>query len=199
MSQIQIGWVFELSWFSFWLILRGGGLPQPLFAKKSDFGVDGVKNFVANIDHSLVLAYPENLSQIRVGWVFGWFWWAFTSPLFCQKIGFWLRWGKFFCHQLWSFIVSSVPWKFEPNSSWFSFLLSLGSLTPFLPQNRFWLGWGNIFYHQLLLASVYPEIWAKSEFVEFLADFGVVYISPFCQEIGFWLWGGKICHHQFWP
>ena len=35
----------------------------PLFAKKSDFGLGGLKISVTNFDHLLVVAYPENLSQ----------------------------------------------------------------------------------------------------------------------------------------
>ena len=40
-----------------------------------------------------------------------------------------------------------------------------------------------------LLVIAYPEIWAKSELVEFLADFGGFY-SLFCQKLVFGL--GKV-------
>ena len=45
----------------FWLIF--GILPQ-FFAQKSGFGLLGVKIFISNLNHLLVLAYPENLSSI---------------------------------------------------------------------------------------------------------------------------------------
>ena len=83
LSQIRVGWVF--CWF-------GGFTPPPPYLLKNDFCLGGAKNFVTNFYHLLVLACPENLSQIRVGWVFGWFFLGFT-PLFCPKIGFWLRGG----------------------------------------------------------------------------------------------------------
>ena len=118
LSQIRVGYVFGWFW---------GVCPPPLFAKKLDFCSGVVKIFVTNFDHLLVLAYPENLSQIGVGWVLCWFG-VFYPPLFSQKNGFWFRWGKIFCHQLWSFIGFSLPWKFEPNPSWLSFWLIWGGL-----------------------------------------------------------------------
>ena len=45
----------------FWLIF--GVLPQFL-AQKSGVGSGGVKIFIPNLNHLLVLAYPENLSPI---------------------------------------------------------------------------------------------------------------------------------------
>ena len=116
----------------------GGFNPPPFFCPKIGFWFRWGKIFVANFDHSLDLTYPENLSQIRVGWVFGWFWEDF--PPFLPKIGFWLRLGKKNCHQLWSFIGFSLPWKFEPNPSWLSFGLIFGGFTPlFCPKIGFWL------------------------------------------------------------
>ena len=41
--------------------------PPSFFAKKLNFSLSVVNFFVTNFDHLLVLAYPENLSQIGVG------------------------------------------------------------------------------------------------------------------------------------
>ena len=90
----SLPWKFEPnpSWLSFWLIW---GVLPPFSAKKSGIGFEGVKIFVTNFDHLLVLAYPENFSQIRVGWVFGWLW-GVLPPFFAEKSGFGLGGVKFF-------------------------------------------------------------------------------------------------------
>ena len=64
----------------FWVLPR-------FFAQKSGFGLWGVKIFIPNLNHLLVLAYPENLSQIQLGLFladFGGF-----TPIFLPNIGFW--------------------------------------------------------------------------------------------------------------
>ena len=83
--DFSLPWKFEWNpnWLSFWLILVDF---TPLFAKKSYFGLGVSKISVTNFDHLLVIAYPENLSQIQVDWVFGWFW--EILPPFCQKLIF---------------------------------------------------------------------------------------------------------------
>ena len=78
----------------FWLIF--GVLPW-FFAQKSSFGLWGVKIFVPNLNHLLVLDYPENLSKIRLGLFLADFW-GFTL-ISCPKIGFWLGMGQKFYPQ----------------------------------------------------------------------------------------------------
>ena len=67
----------------------------------------GVKNFIPNLNHTLVLAYPENLSQIQLGLFLADFW-GFT-PLFCPKIGFWLMGVKIFIPNLNHLLVLAYP------------------------------------------------------------------------------------------
>ena len=54
----------------------------------------GDQNLTHNLNHLLVLAYPENLSQIQLGLFLADFW-GFTQ-IFCPKIGFCLMGGKIF-------------------------------------------------------------------------------------------------------
>ena len=50
----------------------GGGLPQFL-PKNWLLAFEGVIFFITNVVHLFGLAYPENLSTFRKGWIFGWF------------------------------------------------------------------------------------------------------------------------------
>ena len=57
----------------------------------------GVNIYIPNLNHLLVLAYPENLSQIHLGLFFADFL-GFTA-IFPKKIMFWLMGGQNFYPQ----------------------------------------------------------------------------------------------------
>ena len=56
-------WV-KSDWVYFLLDFKGY---TPFFCPKIGFWLMGVKILIPNLNHLLVLAYPENLSQIRLG------------------------------------------------------------------------------------------------------------------------------------
>ena len=62
------------------------------------------------------------------------------TPLFCQKIGFWLRGVKNFVTNFDHLLVLAYPEnKFEPNLSWLSFALIFfggGGIPPFFAKNQ---------------------------------------------------------------
>ena len=79
----------------------------PFIAQKSSFDLGGVKIIIPNLNHLLVLAYPENLSQIRLALFLADFG-GFTS-IFWPKIGFWFREVKIFIPNLNYLLVLAYP------------------------------------------------------------------------------------------
>ena len=67
----------------------------------------GGQHFIPKFYHLLVLAYPENLSQIRLGLFLPDFW-GFT-PIFLPKIGIWFREAKIFISNLNYLLVLAYP------------------------------------------------------------------------------------------
>ena len=106
----------------------------------------GGKIFIPNFNHLLVLAYRENLSQIRLGLFLADFW-GFT-PIFCSKIGFWLMGDQNLTHNLNHLLVLA----YRENLSQIRlglFLADFGGFTPiFCPKIGFWLMVDQNFYPQ---------------------------------------------------
>ena len=111
-------------------------------------------NFVVtNFDHLLLLASPENLSQIWVGCIFGWFWGVSIPPHFLpKKIIFGSGGVNIFVTNFDHLLVLAysetlgqirVGWVFD----WFGGIST--SPPTFCQIIEFWLWWGKIFCHQL--------------------------------------------------
>ena len=155
----------------FWRIF--GVLPQ-FFAQKLGFvGLWGVKIFIPDLNHLLVLAYPENLSQIRPGLFLADFW-GFT-PIFAQKLGFGL-WGvKIFIPNPNHLLVLAYPEylsQIQPGL----FLADFWGFTPFFCQKiGFWLMGGQVLSPTLIIywSWLTLKISVKSDLVYFWLIFGV--------------------------
>ena len=165
---IHLDWPTPKTWAQSDLVWFFWGGASPLFCQKSDFGWgwQGGKIFITNFYHLFVLAYPENLSSTGLGLIFGGF--LGRLPPFPPTLGLgggifsitnldhlFCLWGKFFHHQLWSFIWASLLWKFELNWTKLIFRLILGVLAPvffckknclgelnFYPQPKLFIGAG---------------------------------------------------------
>ena len=105
-----------------------------LFAKKNGFLLKGVNFFIANLDNSFGLAYPENLSSIGFGLIFFW-----GLPPILPKILFWLGGGrgvKFFITNFYHLFVLANPENLSSTGLCLIFGGFLGCLPPFPPKIR---------------------------------------------------------------
>ena len=64
---------------------------------------------IPNLNHLLILAYPENLIQIQLGLFFANF--GGFTPIFLPKIGIWFRDVKIFVPNLYYLLVLAYPEK----------------------------------------------------------------------------------------
>ena len=93
-TDLSLSWKFEpnQTWLSFFAALGEG---PPFLTKKSWFCLMVWKNYILNLDHLLIWAYPENFSKIGKSGLFCWFVKGSFPPFFAKNLIFCLSIEKY--------------------------------------------------------------------------------------------------------